>query len=55
MGVGVEDGHGSWSFDWRPKRTVAVEDTPRRWGDESRRGQDPAMGLNFGEIGPSVA
>jgi hypothetical protein len=55
MGVGVEDGHGSWSFDWRPKRTVAVEDTPRRWGDESRRGQAPAMGSNFGKIGPSVA
>ncbi len=55
MGVGVEDGHGSWSFDWRPKRTVVVEDTPRRWGDESRRGQAPAMGSNFGKIGPSVA
>jgi len=27
----------------------------RRCGDESRRGQAPAMGSNFGEIGQSVA
>jgi hypothetical protein len=52
---GIEYGHGCWSFDWRPKLTVAVEDTPRRWNNESRRGQDPAMGSNFGKIGLSVA
>jgi hypothetical protein len=34
---------------------VVVEDTPLRWGDESRRDTDPAMGSNFGGIGPSVA
>jgi hypothetical protein len=31
-----------------------VEDTQRRWGDESRRDQAPTMGSNFGKIGPSV-
>ncbi len=34
---------------------MVVEDTPLRWGDESRRDTDPAMGSNFGGIGPSVA
>ncbi len=34
---------------------MAVEDTQRRWSDESRRDQAPTMGSNFGKIGPSVA
>jgi len=37
------------------KWTVAMEGTQRQWGNEARRGQAPAMGSNFGEIGPSVA
>jgi hypothetical protein len=32
-----------------------MEGTQRQWGNEARRGQAPAMGSNFGEIGPSVA
>ena len=60
MGVGVSSlgGRGSSrnrSFEWRLKTTVAVEGTRRQWGDESRRDHIPAMGSNFGRIGPSVA
>ena len=32
-----------------------MEGTQHQWGNEARRGQAPAMGSNFGEIGQSVA
>ena len=49
MGVEVGLLIGGRNEPWRWRIRSADE------GDESRRDQAPTMGLNFGEIGPSVA
>jgi hypothetical protein len=54
--VGLLFGGQKEPWRWRIRRAdgVVVKDRPRRWIDESRRGQAPAMGSNFGKIGPPV-